>query len=75
MVIATAVGGTPSLVGDAGLLVPPRDPRRLADAFVELARRPPDERAQLGARGRQRIDAAFRLDQMIARHVAVYEEM
>lgn len=36
-VIATAVGGVPNLLHDAGLLVPPRDPRELARALVALA--------------------------------------
>jgi glycosyltransferase involved in cell wall biosynthesis len=37
-VIATATGGTPELVRDGitGLLVPPRSPRRLADAIVRV---------------------------------------
>lgn len=35
-IIASAVGGIPALVGDAGLLVPRRNPIRLADAIERL---------------------------------------
>jgi glycosyltransferase involved in cell wall biosynthesis len=39
-VVATAAGGVPEAVTDGvtGLLVPPGDPRALADALVTLAR-------------------------------------
>lgn len=36
-VISTAVGGCPELVGDAGLLVAPRDPEATARALLRLA--------------------------------------
>lgn len=35
-VVATAVGGVPEAVGDAGLLVPPGDPAKVAAAVVEV---------------------------------------
>jgi D-inositol-3-phosphate glycosyltransferase len=35
-VLATAVGALPELVGPAGVLVPPRDPERLATALRAL---------------------------------------
>ncbi|UYM07560.1 glycosyltransferase family 4 protein [Solicola gregarius] len=34
--VGTAVGGVPDMVGDAGLLVPPRDPDALADAITAV---------------------------------------
>ncbi len=53
-VIATAVGGIPSMVQDgvSGLLVPPRDPVRLAQAILRLLANPV-EQARLGANARQ----------------------
>jgi glycosyltransferase involved in cell wall biosynthesis len=53
-VVASAVGGIPMQLGDAGLLVPPEDPVALADAIERLAG---DEglRRDLGARAQQRV--------------------
>jgi glycosyltransferase involved in cell wall biosynthesis len=54
-VVATRVGGIPEIVTAAtGLLVPPLDPHRLADALVKLAD-DPERRSQLGAGGRARF--------------------
>jgi glycosyltransferase involved in cell wall biosynthesis len=38
--VATAVGGTPDLVGDAAILVPPDDPAALATAIASLLDNP-----------------------------------
>ncbi len=54
-VVATSVGGVPELVEDGrtGLLTPPRDPRRLSDALVELLANE-TLRARMGAAARER---------------------
>src|SRR5207249_8569234 len=39
-VVATAVGGCPELVADAGLIVPPRNPTATAHALLRLAADP-----------------------------------
>ncbi len=52
-VVATATGGTPEVVGDAGVLVPREDPTAMAQAIAGLL----DDQAlreRLGARARQR---------------------
>jgi len=75
-VVATAVGGTPEAVldGETGLLVPPRDPERLAGAIervlgdAELARR-------LGEAGRTRIAEHFSQQAMTRRVLEVYDEL
>jgi glycosyltransferase involved in cell wall biosynthesis len=74
-VIATAVGGTPELVtGETGLLVPPRDPRRLADAIAELlAERGRAER--MGAAGLERVRTSFSAERMTDRVLTVYDEV
>ena len=61
-VVATNVGGIPELVEDevTGLLVPPRDPARLAAAIARLL----DDSilaARLGAAGRARVEERFSL--------------
>ena len=47
-VVATAVGGTPELLRDRGILVPPGDPAALASAIGALLA-DPGRRASLGA--------------------------
>jgi len=54
-VVATEVGGMPELLsGGVGLLVPPKDPERLAQAMGRLAR-DPELRTRLGETGRARV--------------------
>jgi glycosyltransferase involved in cell wall biosynthesis/protein-tyrosine-phosphatase len=58
--VASAVGGVPEVLCDrvTGLLVEPRSPRALADACLELARRP-EWAASLGAAGRLTVAERF----------------
>jgi glycosyltransferase involved in cell wall biosynthesis len=55
-----AIGGTGSeeVVGDAGLMVPPRDVEGLRGALRRLLD-DPDLRSTLGSRARARLDARF----------------
>lgn len=72
--VATAVGGTPSVVrdGDTGWLVPPEDPAALADALV-AAGGDLEEAARRGLAGRRMIEEEFdatrlydRLEELLA---------
>jgi sugar transferase (PEP-CTERM/EpsH1 system associated) len=75
-VVATRVGGNEELVEDGvtGTLVPPRDPDALAEA---LARYVSDAglRSEQGLRARARAEKEFALDGMVARYLAVYDEV
>jgi glycosyltransferase involved in cell wall biosynthesis len=72
-VVASSVGGVPEAVkdGDTGLLVPPRDPVRLAAALERLLA-DPALRRRLGANGRERVREHFGLEAFQQAHVAVY---
>jgi glycosyltransferase involved in cell wall biosynthesis len=60
--VATDVGGVRELMGDAGVLVPPRDWDALAAAMVEMMRRSREDRQTLGYAARARIQARFSMD-------------
>ena len=72
-VVATDVGGNPELVepGVTGFLVPPARPDALASAIRPLLDQPALA-ARLGAAGRDRIDAAYSLERMVAQTSDLY---
>jgi glycosyltransferase involved in cell wall biosynthesis len=70
-VVASAVGGLPTVVGDAGVLVPPDDPVALADALLGLAA-DPAARRRLAERGRARALERFGIERMAQETLAVY---
>jgi glycosyltransferase involved in cell wall biosynthesis len=72
-VIATAVGGIPEAVcpGETGLLVPPRDPGKLAAVVIDLLKDPAKARA-MGDAGRRRVEKTFTMDNEAAQTARVY---
>ncbi len=75
-VVATAVGGTPELIthNETGLLVPPRDPKALAEAIRQLLNHP-ELAAQMGQNGRQRAVEQFAIERMVEQTEALYERL
>jgi sugar transferase (PEP-CTERM/EpsH1 system associated) len=75
-VVATAVGGNPELVvaGETGLLVPVNNAEAIAGAIVKLLRAP-EQRWQMGQRGRQRVEEKFSLEVMVHNYAKVYLEV
>lgn len=63
-VIATDVGDARLILGDCGVVVPPRDTEALADAIKAL-KADPARRAQLGRNARARVVAEFGLAQSV----------
>jgi len=68
-VVATKVGGNPELVidGETGYLVPPADPRAMADSLLRLIR-DPQLRREFGRRGRERVKEHFSLHVMVQKY-------
>lgn len=75
-VVATAVGGTPEIVTDNvnGCLVPPRDPRSLADAMLRI-HRDSDGARQMGRRGRQLVEQNHDIRLMVDRYQDLYQSL
>ncbi|MDP3706325.1 MAG: glycosyltransferase [Legionellaceae bacterium] len=57
--VATDVGEVRDMLGDTGLVVPNNDPNSLAAACLSMLSKSPDERQQLGALARQRIEQHY----------------
>ena len=72
-IVATSVGGIPEVVdhGRTGLLVPPKDPRKLAEA-IEKFRGDADLRQRFGRAGLARV-AAFSWERLGPRYARMFE--
>jgi len=75
-VIGTRAGALPEVVGEkgAGILVPTRNPKALAQAILELLR-DPEGRKIMGAAGRQRVEEFFTWERVAEQTVEVYKEL
>jgi glycosyltransferase involved in cell wall biosynthesis len=72
--VCTDVGGVAEAVGDAGLIVPPRDPEAFAKACLTIL----DDPAlgeDLAMRARQRVMELFTLEQSIGAFRAIYADV
>ncbi|MFI7287355.1 DUF3492 domain-containing protein [Streptomyces anulatus] len=71
---STDVGAVVEVIGGTGLVVPPRNPKALADACVALLR-DPERRARLGAAARARALELFTVEQNLAAFRGIYLEL
>jgi glycosyltransferase involved in cell wall biosynthesis len=69
--VATDVGGVAEATGDAGLIVPPQSPARMAEACLRLLTDPPFRRSMAEA-ARARVLTGFTLDKNLAEYRDVY---
>ncbi|MCB1643925.1 MAG: glycosyltransferase family 4 protein [Pseudomonadales bacterium] len=73
-VISTTGGALPEVVGDAGILVPVRNPDAIADAIAELLNNP-GRKLTLGLKARDRILRNFSWQIAAERFVARYRQV
>lgn len=73
--VVTDVGGNAEAVldGETGYVVPPRQPRALADAIMRLAN--DKERHSMGELGRVRVEDKFSLSACVDAYEALYREL
>ncbi|MFE7773843.1 GT4 family glycosyltransferase PelF [Streptomyces sp. NPDC057445] len=72
--VSTDVGAVVEVIGGTGLVVPPRNPRALADACLALMR-DPERRERLGAAARARALELFTVEQNLAAFHGIYLEL
>lgn len=73
--LATDVGDSARLVGEAGRVVPAGDVAAWRAALVALVRAGPGERARLGALGRAHVRAHYALEAVVARYEEMWSEL
>jgi glycosyltransferase involved in cell wall biosynthesis len=71
--VTTDIGDSAWIVGDVGLVVPPRDPEALADALGRLVALGGEGRRQLGAAARARVIERFEVDDIVRQYQGLYE--
>ncbi|MFG2551724.1 DUF3492 domain-containing protein [Streptomyces sp. NPDC048581] len=72
--VSTDVGAVVEVIGGTGLVVPPRNPRALAEACVALLR-DPERRERLGAAARARALELFTVEQNVTAFHGIYLEI
>ncbi|MGW2179465.1 DUF3492 domain-containing protein [Streptomyces sp. NPDC001732] len=72
--VSTDVGAVVEVIGGTGLVVPPRNPKALADACLALLR-DPERRARLGAAARARALELFTVEQNLVAFRGIYLEL
>jgi glycosyltransferase involved in cell wall biosynthesis len=73
--VVTNLGDSAHIIGDTGLVVPPKDPEALAQAWGKILSLAPQDRLQLGERARQRIRENFDLHSIVRRYEELYESV
>lgn len=74
--IVSNVGGLPELVvdGESGWIVPPRDPKKLAEAIVRRYNNEAD-RLKMGYCAKKRIEEKFNINHTIAQTIQMHLEL
>lgn len=73
--VTTDVGDSGLIVGETGIVVPPRDPAALANGWMQILKMSAEERRRLGQAARQRVEAKFSLSSVVAQYEQLYCEL
>jgi glycosyltransferase involved in cell wall biosynthesis len=71
----TDVGDSRLIVGETGVVVPPKTPAALARAWKELLEAGPEARKHLGLAARERVEQNFSLAAVVNRYQDLYTEV
>ena len=70
--MATDSGDAAKILGDTGVIVPPRDPQALAEGWQRMIAIGDEGRRALGVRARARIVANYDLNRVVSLYEALY---
>ncbi len=73
--VVTDVGDSGFIVGEHGVVVPPKDQVALVTGIEKLLSLPEDELQALGAQGRKRIEDNFSLTAIVHQYAELYEKI
>lgn len=74
-ILATDVGDTREIVGDAGIVLPPKDAIGLGQALDRLASLSPADRAAMGGLGRQRVIENYAIEAVADRYADLHSRL
>ena len=73
--VVTDVGDSALIVENTGSVVPPEDPRALAEAWRSLIDAGPAVRQRLGIAARERVERHFALPAIVERYQKIYAQV
>ncbi len=73
--VTTDVGDVGAMIGDTGIVVPPREPEALGEGLLRILSLSPEERANLGSAARLRIAKDYSIGRMVEHYDSVYREL
>jgi glycosyltransferase involved in cell wall biosynthesis len=71
-VVTTSVSGNAEIIRDGfnGMVVPPQDPERLADAIIKILRNP--ERRKLGENGQRLVQERYSIEYVVRGYTEIF---
>jgi len=72
--VVTDVGDSAWLVGDSGMVVPPRNHVALCEAWLKMIEMGSEKRRVLGEKARKRIEDHFSIQMIVKKYEQLYEE-
>jgi len=73
--VVTNVGDSAYIVGDTGIVVPPKNPLAMAKAWEKLIKLPAEERKILGKLARKRIEDNFEINSVVNQYTVLYSQL
>lgn len=73
--VVTNIGDSAAIVGDTGVVVPPKNPQELADGWKKICQLSPDEKMSLSEKTRQKVLDFYSLESVVGQYEELYENI